>query len=83
MKPWSRSHSLPQKKPMSKAELVPSVGVRYEPLGYLSTFHADRYEYTNRAIITGYGGGKTYAVCMERKQALNGFDPTVYEDANA
>ena len=40
-------------------------GIYYHPLDYLKTFHDDRYTHTNRAIITGYGGGKTYAVCME------------------
>ena len=34
-----------------------------------------------------YRGGENHcgecSTCMERKQALNGFDPTVYEDANA
>jgi len=42
-----------------------AVSITYEPLDYLSTFHEDRYKFTNRAIITGYGGGKTYAICME------------------
>ncbi|MBW7889570.1 MAG: terminase family protein [Bacteroidia bacterium] len=39
--------------------------IKYTPLAYLREFHADRNSHPHRAIITGYGGGKTYAVCME------------------
>lgn len=39
--------------------------ILYKPLDYLSTFHNDRYKHQNRAIVAGYGGGKTYAVCIE------------------
>ena len=54
-------------------------GIRYKPLNYLKTFHDDRYTHTNRAIITGYGGGKTYAVCMENilVSALNPGVPNI------
>ena len=45
-----------------------AVSITYSPLEYLSTFHEDRHDFTNRAIITGYGGGKTYAICMENIQ---------------
>ncbi len=37
----------------------------YKPLPYLKDFHKDRWNYKTRAIITGYGGGKTYAACHE------------------
>lgn len=40
-------------------------GIVYRPLGYLNSFHKDRIKFPNRAIVAGYGGGKTYAVCME------------------
>jgi len=37
----------------------------YRPLPYLRAFHNQRHDYFTRAIITGYGGGKTYAACHE------------------
>ena len=39
--------------------------IKHRPLKYLSTFHNDRWTHPNRAIVAGYGGGKTYAVCVE------------------
>ena len=39
--------------------------IKYKPHEYIKPFHEDRAKYFTRAIVTGYGGGKTYAGCME------------------
>ena len=41
------------------------IDVKYTPHEYIRSFHNDRLNYFIRAIVTGYGGGKTYAGCME------------------
>jgi hypothetical protein len=57
-----------------------NVGIKYRPHSYLKEFHLDRLNYFIRAIVTGYGGGKTYAGCMELIQAsaINKGVPNLY-----
>jgi len=54
--------------------------IKYTPLKYIEPFHKERESFFIRAIITGYGGGKTYAGCMELIQvsAINRKIPNIY-----
>lgn len=57
-----------------------NVAVRYKPHDYIRPFHENREKYFIRAIVTGYGGGKTYAGCMELLQCsgINKGVPNLY-----
>lgn len=52
----------------------------YKPHEYLRDFHNDREKYFIRAVVTGYGGGKTYAGCMEliKCSGINKGVPNIY-----
>ena len=56
------------------------MAIKYTPHEYIRPFHEDRDKYFTRAIVTGYGGGKTYAGCMELLQcsAINKGVPNIY-----
>ncbi len=57
-----------------------NAGINYVPHNYINSFHKERNDFKIRAIVTGYGGGKTYAGCMELLQvsAINQGVPNVY-----
>jgi hypothetical protein len=56
------------------------IQVKYKPHSYIEPFHNERKDYFTRAIVTGYGGGKTYAGCMELLMcsSLNKGVPNIY-----
>jgi hypothetical protein len=56
------------------------IQIKYRPHNYLKEFHEDVYSFFLRAIITGYGGGKTYAGCMDllKVSAINKNVPNLY-----
>lgn len=57
-----------------------NAGIKYTPHSYVKPFHEERMVYPVRALVTGYGGGKTYAGCMELIQvsAINKGVPNIY-----
>lgn len=56
------------------------VAIKYVPHPHVRPFHAERAKYFIRALVTGYGGGKTYAGCMEMIQVsgVNKGVPNIY-----
>lgn len=54
--------------------------INYKPHNYIRPFHQERLKYFIRAIVTGYGGGKTYAGCMELLECsgINKGVPNIY-----
>lgn len=56
------------------------VGIKYKPHDHIRPFHEDRSRYFVRALVTGYGGGKTYAGCHEMLEvsAINKGVPNIY-----